>query len=414
MTSDAPTLNRAAFREQLQAELTGNILPFWMAHLPDRVHGGFHGGLTDDLRVLDETPRAAILCARTLWTYAAAHRILGGDEYLAMARLAYETLTGTFLDPEHGGLFWQMDRAGRPSADRKHHYAQAFGIYGLSEYYRATQEPQALDLARDLFDLLERHAHDPVHGGYTEGSSRAWGALADMRLSEKDLNCRKSMNTMLHVLEAYTNLLRVWDDARLRDRQRALIEAFQRHIIDHPGGHFKLFFDDDWEPLSQVVSYGHDIEGSWLLVEAAEVQGDPSLLERMRESSARLADAVQREGLDPDGSLRHEGGPGGNPGAEKEWWAQAEGMVGFHNAYQVTGQERFARAALGLWDYIQARLVDRVHGDWFKRLHRDGTPVAGGLKAGPWECPYHHSRACLEMIRRLDEMADPQSKGAQQ
>jgi mannobiose 2-epimerase len=393
--------NQTILKQQLQAELTGNILPFWMDHAVDKVNGGFYGALTNDLQIHNEEPRSAILCARTLWTYASACRVFGNERYLPMAKWAYDALTNVFWDREYRGVYWWVDASGKPVADRKHHYAQAFAIYGLSEYYRVTQEPHSLALAQELFYLLEAHAYEPVYGGYTEGSSRKWEALEDMRLSTKDLNCRKSMNTMLHILEGYTNLLRVWDDAHLRAQHKALIQTFQRHILDAETGHFKLFFDDPWNSLLEVFSFGHDIEGSWLLWEAAEVQGDPVLLDGVRQSTLALAEAVYRDGLDPDGSLIEEGGPGGNLDAYKEWWSQAEGMVGFYNAYQLTGQERFAQASIRLWDFIQKNVVDRVNGDWFKRLNRNGTPVMDSFKTGPWECPYHHSRALFEMLHRL-------------
>jgi mannobiose 2-epimerase len=398
----AEPFDRFDLRQRMEQELTGNILPFWMRHVVDRANGGFYGAVTNDLQVRDDVPRSAILCARILWTYAMAYRRLGAEEYLSMARWAYDYLTGVFWDRAYGGLYWQVDRAGKPVSERKHHYAQAFGIYGLSEYYRATQEPQSLALAQRLFDLLEAHAYEPAHGGYIEGSSREWETLADMRLSDKEINCRKSMNTMLHILEAYTNLLRVWDDAHLKAQHRGLLETFQRWIIDHQTGHFKLFFDDGWESLSENVSFGHDIEGSWLLWEAAEDQGDPALSAQVRESAIEIAAAVYRDGLDEDGSLLYESGPEGLVDAGKAWWAQAEAVVGFYNAYQLTGQVHFAQAARRCWAYIQAKMVDRVHGDWFKQLHRDGTPDPTSYKAGPWDCPYHHSRMCFEMLDRLD------------
>ena len=402
MASPAPISNEDKLQTQLKEELTGNILPFWMAHSIDKVNGGFYGALTNDLEIHNEVPRSAILCARILWTYAAAYRKLGDKEYLDMARWAYDYLERVFLDPEYGGLYWSVDVTGKPVFDRKHHYAQAFAIYGLSEYYRAAREPKSLALAQTLFRLLEKHAYDPTFGGYIEGSSRKWEALADMRLSDRDLNCRKSMNTMLHVLEAYTNLLRVWEDDTLKRQHKALIETFQQHIVDHESGHFKLFFDDRWNSLLDNVSFGHDIEGSWLLFEAAQVQGDLALMDKIRESSIQIAAAVYNDGLEPDGSLPYEAGPQGLVDSDKTWWVQAEAMLGFYNAYQLSGQQHFAQAASRSWDYIQNKLVDRIHGDWIKRLHRDGTPDNNNYKVGPWECPYHHSRACFEMIERLE------------
>ena len=400
----APTqlINNTEFRSQLEDELTGNILPFWMDHSLDKVNGGFYGALTNDLQIHNEVPRSAILCARILWTYATAYRKLGDRQYLDMAGWAYNALRDTFFDPEYGGVYWTVDKAGKPVFDHKHHYAQAFAIYGLSEYYRATERPESLVLAQSLFHLLEKHAYDPLHGGYIEGSSRTWEALADMRLSDRVLNCRKSMNTMLHILEAYTNLLRVWEDPTLRAQQRALIEIFQQRIIDPASGHFKLFFDDQWNSLLPNVSFGHDIEGSWLLLEAAKVQAAPALVDQVRQTAVKIASAVCQDGLEPDGSLPYEAGPAGLVDSDKSWWVQAEAMVGFYNAYQLSGQTRFAQAAQRSWKYIQDNVVDRVHGDWFKILHPDGTPDESSYKVGPWECPYHHSRACFEMIERLE------------
>jgi mannobiose 2-epimerase len=397
---------KSNFRQQLEEELTGNILPFWMTYVVDKVNGGFYGAVTNDLQVHNEVPRSAVLCARILWTYSTAYRKLGGAEYLAMARWAYDYLTRVFWDQKYGGLYWQVDCQGNPVSNRKHHFAQAFAIYGLSEYYLATQESQSLKLAQTLFHLLEEHAYEPVYQGYIEGSSREWKALVDMRLSDKDLNCRKSMNTMLHMLEAYTNLLQVWDDARLKAQHRALLETFQQQIIDHQTGHFKLFFDDQWHSLSENVSFGHDIEGSWLLWEAAEAQGNSTLLTQIRESAMNMAEAVYREGLDGDGSLFDESSSRGLLNASKYWWAQAEAVVGFYNAYQLSGQVHYAQAAYRCWTYIQARMVDRTHGDWFKKLYWDSAPDNASYKAGPWECPYHHSRACLEMLARLDDSPD--------
>jgi mannobiose 2-epimerase len=320
-----------------------------------------------------------------------------------MARWAYEYLTRVFWDQEYGGLYWTVDYKGNPVFDRKHHYAQAFGIYGLSEYYRTTQEPHSLALAQELFRLLEKHAYEPTYGGYIEGSNRKWEALEDMRLSDRDLNCRKSMNTLLHILEAYTNLLRVWEDAHLKAQHRSLIETFRGHVIDPAASHFKLFFDDQWNSLLENMSFGHDIEGSWLLVEAAEMQGDPKLLVQVRQAAVKIATAVYRDGIDEDGSLPYEGNSQGLVDPDKSWWVQAEAMVGFYNAYQLSGQEHFAQAAYRCWEYIQNRMVDRTHGDWLKKLHRDGAPDPGAFKTGPWECPYHHSRACFEMLDRLDD-----------
>lgn len=388
-------------RRRVESELVGNILPFWIAYAPDEAQGGFHGAVTNDLRPLDDVPRSAVLCARILWSFSASARALGGAEaYLAMARRARDELAHVFWDPAHGGVYWLVDAQRRPVNDRKHTYAQAFAIYGLTEHYLATSDGESLRLARALFELLEAHAHDAADGGYVEGCGTDWGALDDMRLSEKEPACRKSMNTLLHVMEAYTNLVRAWDDERPRARLRELITVFLERVIDPRTSHFRLFFDDHWGVLGEGISYGHDIEGSWLLVEAAEQLGDRELLARARAVALEMARAVYAEALDAEGRLRA-GDDAHDEGGRQEWWGHAEAVVGFYNAFQVGGDPRFADAALRCWDYIEAHFVDRRHGDWFKVLSREGMPDLDHPKIGPWECPYHHSRVCLEMLRRL-------------
>lgn len=403
MNSDFEIITETEFRDQIAHELRGNILPFWIEYPIDRINGGFFGAVANDLTIYNEVPRSAILCARILWTFSAAYRKFGTPEYLPVAQWAYNYLTQVFWDHDYGGVYWSVDFQGNPVQDRKHHYAQAFAIYGLSEYFRATQDLQSLKLAQDLFHLLEKHAYEPVYGGYIEGSSRSWGKLDDMRLSSKELNCRKSMNTTLHILEAYSNLLQVWDQPELKRQHMALIQIFIDKILDPHTHHLKLLFDDQWHSLIQNVSYGHDIEGSWLLVEAAEVQGDSALLAQVQEIAIQMAEAVYQRGRDRDGSLFYEGDAQGVIEAYKSWWVQAEAMVGFYNAYQLSGKEFFAKAALQCWAYTQTNLVDRIHGDWVKQRLPNGRVDDSIYKVGPWEGPYHHSRACFEILGRIPD-----------
>ena len=388
----------AGWRGAVEDELQTNILPFWIKYAVDP-SGGFVGALTDDLVVHNEVPRSGVVCARILWTYAAAYRRFGRPEYLAMAQHAFAYLTGPFWDRQHGGIYWQIDAMGQPVSARKHSYAQAFAIYGLAEYHLATGDEQSLALAQTLFSLLERYAHDPVYGGYIEGCGPAWDALADMRLSDKEPNCRKSMNTLLHILEGYSNLLRAWNDSLLRSRLRELLGIFLEKVLEGGDHRFRLFFDDAWHAMPDHISYGHDIEGSWLLVEAAELLGDPVLLQRVRLEAVAMAQAVRIGGLATDGSVLYERREDGSVDATKHWWAQAEGVVGFYNAFQLSGDERLLTAALGCWQVICDQFVDHKHGEWYKVLDTAGKPLPGQYKVGPWECPYHHGRMCLELWR---------------
>jgi len=401
------------FRRRLEAELLDNILPFWMNYAVDEVNGGFVGAVMNDHTVRNDAPRSAILCARILWTFSTAARLYQEEGYARMARRAYHYLQDTFWDHRHGGVVWHVDRYGRPLSDRKHSYAQAFSIYGLTEYFRATGDERSRRLAQELFALLEAHTFDPELGGYVEGCSRAWGALDDLRLSEKEPNCRKSMNTLLHIMEAYTSLRRVWDDPRLETQLRALVGTFLTRVVDPETHHFRLFFDEQWRSLLPIVSFGHDIEGSWLLVEAAEVAGNADLLTRCRAVSVEMAQAVYQEGRDEDGSVIYERSPEGAPNYDRHWWVQSEAVVGFYNAYQLSGQARWAEAAVRCWQYIEDHMVDRRYGEWLKVVKRDGQPRPEVPKVGPWECPYHNSRMCYEMVSRLGApAAEPEAAAA--
>lgn len=396
----------AGWAARIRAELVGNILPFWPRHAIDRQNGGFFGTISSDLAVRPKSPRSSVIASRILWTYAAAARRID-PAWRETADWAFDNVLNRFCDQEHGGVFWMLDCEGAPISTRKQTYAEAFTVYALAEYHRATGNQLALDTAKRIYALIERHCYDPLHGGYIEARGRDWKPLEDMRLSDKDINSPKSMNTHLHVLEAYTNLLRVWPDDGLKTRHKELVQVTLDHIVDRASGHFRLFFDDAWNSLSRHVSYGHDIEGSWLLEEAAEVQGDPALLQRTREVATLMAYVATEEGVDQDGSLFYEAdGDGHLIDAKKHWWAQAEAVVGFYNAYEMTGDTRFRTASQRVWNYIEDHVVDRVHGEWHAKLSREGVPLTeaedpDAVLVGPWKCPYHNARVCFEMLERL-------------
>lgn len=388
----------ATLAGRVRKELTGNILPFWSSVPLDHERGGFHGRVDNDLSVDDGTERTAVLCARVLWTFAAAARRLGAPELLATAHHAHRALRTQFTDPEYGGVFWSVDAAGRVVNDRKQTYAQAFALYGLAEYARATGDAGALASAWRLFGLIEEHTADGERGGYVEARGRDWGAIDDVRLSPKDLNAPKSMNTLLHVMEAYTTFWEVTGSDEVRGRLGALVSDICDHVV--AGGRFLLFFDHDWVPLSQVVSYGHDIEGAWLLVAAARAAGDDDLVRRAEEAALAMAAAVLAEGRDGEGAVLYER-DADEVDRASHWWAQAEGAVGFLCAHELSGDGRYLAAAASCWDVIERHHVDHEHGDWFKVVDAERRPRPDTPKAGPWECPYHHVRACLELIERL-------------
>ena len=386
-------------------DLRGNVLPFWLGRVLDE-HKGFHGFVSDRGVADPGAPMGSVLCARLLWTFSAALRAFGGSEYRGAADHFRDWLTGRFLDAEHGGVYWMLDASGRPIVDRKQTYALAFAVYGLSEYHRATGDAGALECALRLRDSIEARAGDPAGLGYFEARARDWGALEDVRLSDKDLNAPKSMNTHLHVMEAYSSLLAASFDPLLRDRLRALVELHLDRIVDPSAGHLVLFFDESFAPLSRGVSFGHDIEASWLLVEAAERVGDPELLSRARATALLLARQVLEQGFDPShGGLFAERDEHGCLDDEKHWWMQAEAVVGFLGAYELSGDESFLAAAERSWGFCERFLVDREHGEWRWRVRRDGTPIPGLPKVEPWKCPYHNSRAALEVASRVARLS---------
>lgn len=381
-------------------ELTTQILPFWIHHTQDEQRGGFIGQITHDGERVPDAPKGSVLNARILWTFAAAYRALGKPEYLATAQRAFAYLLERFWDEKAEGIFWMLDAEGNPLDTKKQIYAQAFAIYGLAEYYRITGERQSLDRAIRLYELIEMHSYDPVKGGYFEAYDRNWQLLEDLRLSDKDANEKKTMNTHLHVLEAYTVLYQCWPDTGLRQKLMGLMQVFLDHIIDAETYHFRLFLDENWQVKSTHWSYGHDIEGSWLLCEAAEAIGDVSLLGTARKVAVQLAHTALKEGVDTDGGMFNEGDPAGRTDTEKHWWPQAEACVGFLNAYALSGDEIFLAATARSWQYIEAHMIDRRWGEWYFRVSATNEPNTSEDLVGPWKCPYHNGRTCLELLYR--------------
>ncbi|MFA5264127.1 MAG: AGE family epimerase/isomerase, partial [Opitutaceae bacterium] len=284
----------------------------------------------------------------------------------------------------------------------------AFSIYALAEWFLATGDKVALEKAKELFEALERHASEPVHGGYIEALSATWSQLEDMRLSDKDLNSPKSMNTVLHVMEAYTTLLQAWPDARVRKSLHDLLVVILDHVVtDKPYTRCALFFSMDWSSLNDMISYGHDIEASWLLWEAAAALGEPELMQRTRRIALEIADGVLANGIDSDGSVFYDGNASGVLNSDKNWWPQAEAVVGFLNAHSLSGESYHLAAATHAWRFIENHVIDRKYGEWFATLDRAGNPRPDypenpdSCKIGPWKCPYHNARACIEILKRV-------------
>lgn len=392
-------------RESVVKELEDNLLPFWRERSPDDATGGFIAEMAADGTVSGDAPRGLILNSRLLWTFSALFRELGDERDLVLARRAYDILESDFRDRGHGGYFWLIGPDGNPLDRTKKTYGQAFCIYALTEFHRATGDQGALDVAIELTELVDRHTRDDRNGGYVEARDVDWSAAGDLRLSDKDMDAAKSMNNHLHLLEAFTNLQRAKPTAGTESKLYELIEIFGRHILeqDPDGRRLKHFFDEDWRSISNTRTYGHDIEAAWLLADAAEVLGDAHILSRVESWSVDLARSVLATGIDADGGIAYEGRGGEVINGDHDWWCQAEAVVGFHHVFGLTGEEAFAKTSAASWRFIRRRIVDRVHGEWFWRIKADGEVDTAEPKVSVWKGPYHNVRMCLEMMRRLGD-----------
>ena len=428
-------------KREMQDVLENNILRFWLDKMVDLENGGFYGRIDGNGQLHPEAEKGAILNARILWSFSAAYRVLSQleekeesnylEEYLEAATRAKDYLIEHFIDHEYGGVYWSVDYKGHPLDTKKQFYAIGFAIYGLSEYARATGDREALDYAIELYECIEEHSFDAQHNGYIEACTREWGEMADMRLSELDANYPKSQNTHLHIIEPYTNLYRCLKEqqaaesfncnyvpvlgavlpvgitvppellARVQGSLRNLIDIFTDRILNPETHHLDLFFENDWtRGAGHLESYGHDIECSWLMHEAALVLGDPKVLRKVEQVVREVAKASEK-GLRPDGSMIHEANlDTGHVDDDLHWWVQAENVVGWMNIYQYFGDEAALEKAERCWHYIKTQLIDYENGEWFWSRHPDGTLNTVDDKAGFWKCPYHNSRMCLEIMER--------------
>lgn len=416
-------------KAEVRDVLENNILNFWLDKMVDEENGGFYGQMTGEGEIVKTADKGGILNARILWSFSAAYRVLHKQEYLEAATRAKDYIIDHFIDKEYGGTYWSLDYKGQPKDTKKQFYAIGFTIYGLSEYARATGDREALDYVMELYECIEEHSLDREYNGYIEACTREWGEIADMRLSELDANYPKSQNTHLHIIEPYTNLFRcikelkavescdyvpaigsvlpigvtVPDDfvVRLESSLRNLITIFTDKILNPDTHHLDLFFDMDWtREAGRLESYGHDIECSWLMHEAALVLGDETVLKKV-ETVVQMVAKASEKGLNEDGSMVHEANlDTGYVDTDRHWWVQAENVVGWINIWQYFGDESALQKALRGWQYIKDNLIDREGGEWWWSRDPERNINRKDDKAGFWKCPYHNSRMCLELMER--------------
>lgn len=389
--------------KQLKTELTtelDSILNYWIKHTLDTQNEGFIGQIDFNDHLIANAEKGSVLNSRILWTFSSSYQVTKKENHKKIAERAFDFLSKYFYDAEFGGLFWSINVDKTPKDTKNQIYALAFAIYGLTEYYAISKDEKALEIAKNLYFKIQEHSYDPLNKGYLEAFTRNWQPIEDLRLSDKDANEKKTMNTHLHIIEAYANLYKVWKDETLRKNSIELLETIENHFINTETGHLRLFFDENWIEKPDVISYGHDIEAAWLLLQCAEILEEENLVANYRKHAVQIAE-VTKEGLDADGGLWYEFDPEKSELiAEKHWWVQAEALIGFYNAYQLSGNENYLAIVFKNWKFIKKYILDLKNGEWFWGIYKDYSLIEKD-KAGFWKCPYHNSRACLELIKRI-------------
>ncbi len=386
-------------KSELMRELTEHIAPFW-EKMKDIEQGGFYGYMDFDLRVDKTYEKGCILNSRILWFFSNAYMLLNDKVLLDMADHAYYFMEKRCVDRKEGGIYWSVTYDGHPLDTTKHTYNQAFAIYALSSYFRATGNAKALDQAMKLFDIIETKCIDRY--GYLESFDRCFRLQSNDKLSENGLMADKTMNTLLHVLEAYTELYLASPNPRVEKALHRILLSFQKDIYSHKSGHLEVFFDEKLNSISDLYSYGHDIEASWLIDRAACVTGDEKLIATIGDFTQKLADEVYKHAYS-NYSLNNECFKG-QVDTTRVWWVQAEAMVGFYNCYEKTQNINYMLVVENIWNYIKKYIIDKRPGsEWFWDVNETGQPKSQKPIVEPWKCPYHNGRMCMELIRRIKE-----------
>lgn len=392
-------------KKELSEELQQNIMPFWLEKVTGNAEDGFVSRITCDNHIVPDADKGVILYARMLWSYAAWFTYTGDKQIAERAEQVFRYFNHHFWDDEYGGVYWALDAKGKVKISRKYMYAQAFALYGYSEFYSAFDSPKACDYARELFAKMETKASDKNNGGYHEVFTRAWQSCEDTRLSEHEEGHPKSMNTHLHILEAYTTYYICQQNKLLRQRIRHLSLLFVEQMLRKDGNYFEPYFDHNWRSTSEGISFGHDIEATWLLCRAAEAIGEESLKRQIQEITIKIGEFVIENAIDADGGFINQQYADGSIDQYRHWWPQAEAIIGFLNIYELTGETKYLTACHNIWMYIKQQIIDKKNGDWHSCIHADGT-ITGKDKVDFWKTPYHNSRMALECIRRVEHMAN--------
>lgn len=382
---------------EVRRHLTEKLIPFWK-NLRDDTYGGYYGWLGYDLKLDPKSEKGCILNSRITWFFANAYTLLQEDDLLKEAEHGFTFLKEHCWDPEYGGIYWSLNYDGTPKDTTKHTYNQAFCIYALSSYYEASKDKQALAMARELFDLIEEKCTDEA--GYLEAFTREFTPESNEKLSENGVLADKTMNTLLHVLEAYTELYRVSKDVRVKERLKWIMDIMHDKIYNPALRRQEVFFDRNYNSILDLYSYGHDIETAWLTDRSLEILDDGPLTERMAPITRALTEQIYQIAYDGH-SVANECEKG-VVNEHRIWWVQAEAIVGFLNGYQKdTSRTDYLKAAENIWQFIKAYIMDAREGsEWFWEVDKNGKPFEGRPIVEPWKCPYHNGRMCMEVVKR--------------
>ena len=385
------------FRKEIKTELN-DILSYWEKNSVDVEKGGFYGAVDANNVPNAQADKGLILNSRILWTFSAAYQMNPKPGYKILADRAFNYLNTYFWDAKNKGAYWSVKSDGTPSDTHKQVYAEGFMLYAFAEYYKISKNPQALDKAKSIYQILQTKCKDLKNGGYYEAYNEAWTPIEDKTITEGKADQKKSMNTHLHLIEAFVNLYQVYPDKKLKAEIETMLSIFHEKIIAN-GKTQTLFFTDDWSPRSEAVSFGHDIESAWLLLETAETIKNPIWIKKMKTLAVNMAIEAEK-GIDPkDGGMWNEKNQG-HINTQKHWWPQAEAMVGYYNAYHLTGNKKFYELSLGSWSFIKSKLKS-PSGEWLWGIDEKEEPMIRNGKIGPWKGPYHNGRACMEILKRI-------------
>lgn len=388
------------FKKEIERHLTEDILPFWR-NLRDNEHGGYYGYLGYDLKLEQKAVKGCILNSRILWFFSNAYLLLKEESILADARHAFLFLREHCLDRENGGVYWSLTYDGKPEDTTKHTYNQAFAIYALSSFYDASGDEEALRLAKTLFQLIEDKCRDEY--GYLEAFNVRFEPEDNDKLSENGVMAEKTMNTLLHVLEAYTELYRVSRDGAAAECIRYQLDLLADKVYNPELRRQEAFFDRTWHILIDLHSYGHDIETAWLADRSTEVLNDPAYTAKISPITKALTETIYQTAY-INHSLVNEAEEG-VVDTTRVRWVQAEAIVGFLNGWQKSPERtEYLDAAMDIWGYIKNSVIDKREGsEWYAEVDASGKPLEKPI-VEPWKCPYHNGRMCFEVIRRMQNV----------